>query len=157
MAIKQIQRSALSETSTVASKIGQPGEVRFDSDGNRYKLLKVGSITVEKCAAVHLESTNGTDGYTVAPATLAGLGCIAFQNQINSTQTLGAGVYFWGQQYGIGSVNATVTGDVNSRLAVTASGFVVDAATSDRTVCRPLAALADDTPGVAFINCLGGL
>lgn len=157
MALKQVHRGPLSETATVASKLGEPGEVRFDASGNQFKLLKVGSITLQKCAAVQLESTNGTDGYTVAPASIMSLGAIAFQNQINSTQTLGSGVYFWGQQYGVGSVCATATPNVNLRLGVSVSGHLITGGATDNFVARTLASNAvAGTPQLHFINCLGG-
>ena len=156
---KQVFRGPLSETATVASQLGTPGELRADSVGNIFQLFKVGSIAVQACAAVQLESTNGTNGYQVAPASIANHGAIGFANQVNSTATYAVGAYFWAQKYGVGSVNLTVTAAANIMLFASVSGKLTSAVAQSSHVgacARCLADVTGSVPALAFINCLQG-
>jgi hypothetical protein len=152
---KQVFRGPLSETATVASQLGTPGEWRADASGNLFRLFQVGSITLGPCAAVFLDSTSGSNGFRVEPATLVSYGANGFANQINSTQAYATGVYFWAQVYGIGSVNHTNTCALGSHVYVTAAGKVITAAqTIVGAVARPLNDATGSTPALAQINCL---
>lgn len=158
---KQVFRGPLSETATVASQLGTPGEARMDGNGNIYKLLQVGSISLEPWAAVALQSTQplvaGGGAYVVIPASVVQRGAHAFANQVSvSHQT---GVYFWGQQYGVGSVKQTGVIPLGGFGWVSVSGWLSSSGgVSDMAVFKMLSSATTAAgPVVGFINCLGGV
>ncbi len=104
---KQVFRGPLSETGSVASRLGQPGEVRYDSLGNAYRLVYFN----ESCAhgdAVQFDTATSNVGYQVIQANGAIPACGVF-NQCGTAGTITTGYYGWVQYKGTGVVSVTAS------------------------------------------------
>jgi hypothetical protein len=60
----KIFRRNVTDTSTVASDLGTPGEYRIESDGRKYQLVQAGS-TVAIGAVLQLDAVSASVGYIV--------------------------------------------------------------------------------------------
>ncbi len=105
---KVIFRRSLSETSTTASDLGTPGEIRADTAGNKYRLVYLAAAATHG-QILQYDYGSGTDGYSViVNAQSKDITPVAgVQNQAGTN--LGTGVYCWAQYRGYGSVSVSAS------------------------------------------------
>jgi len=118
---KIIFRRALSETSTTASDLGTPGEIRYDTAGNKYRLVYLVGSCIHG-GVLQYNSLSGNDGYSVLANAQTVIRPAGVQNQALTSLT--TGVYCWAQVAGMGSVSVLASYAANLNLAVSTAGLV---------------------------------
>jgi hypothetical protein len=139
--LKQVNRGPLSETATVASQLGQPGEWRFGTgtDAGWYQLVYINSTA--SYGHVLQSFTGATNvGYWVVPLIVSNVKPVGVLNQIATNATVAASTYAWVQRKGMGvcSIASTASVDVNLPLMPTDSAGLMASVISDvpgRAMC----------------------
>lgn len=141
MSLKQIHRGAISETGTVASKLGTPGEYRIAADGDIYRLCYF-PTTGSFGQAVQYATADGNAGYNVNIASVSGVRCAGVHNAIITAsqgtatatgQTHASGIYGWVQVKGVGVVSVKASYAANLHLVPSTDGGVSTAANTGST------------------------
>lgn len=115
--VKGIYRRALSETSTTASDLGTPGEIRQDTAGNMYRLVKImGAATHGH--VLQFDYGSGTDGYSVIVNNQSKNKFVVAGVNNQAGTNLATGIYCWAQYKGYGSVSMSGSYDSGLPLAL---------------------------------------
>jgi hypothetical protein len=130
MAMKQIHRRALSETSATASDLGTPGELRYDSDGNIYRLFR-SLATLSHGASFHrATATASTASYGVNVAANSLNKPAGVHNQWTASISA-SDIFFWGQVRGRGPVlQGGTSAAAGANLVHSTAGAVAASATT---------------------------
>jgi len=148
---KHVFLGAVSDTSTDVNDLGGTGgEIR--QEGNNTFRLCYALETLAGGMPVQLDTSSGTDGFSVERPTNTTIPAFAVYNQLGTT-TLTTGVYFWGQQKGIGMVlNGAAT--VNSYIPVVAStAGIVSNTSANGSMGHSFASIAAAATATIKIDC----
>jgi len=116
---KHLWRRDVTDTSTTASDIGTPGEIRRESDGSIYRLVYA-SASMEDGNVFQLHSTSGSDGYTGGNAWSLSVPVFGVNN---TGASVAASAYFFAKIEGIGYVNPGEDLTANTLIVPSTSGL----------------------------------
>ena len=127
--IKTIFKSALSVSSTAVSDLGTIGEVRQDTAGNQYRLVKMAASAIYGHIMVY-DSLSG-NSYIVSRNDQTVVRGAGVYNQISSPTSIAAAAYCWIQQHGIGLCSMSASYAARLNLVMTTGGAAITNVASD--------------------------